>query len=81
MLVVYDDNGEIYFAGSGRPIPEGIPFMEIVVPKNKVLIKIDTSSIPHQPIFEDIPKNETELLREAYNQHQSDIDYLMLLLE
>ncbi len=64
MLVVYDNNGTIYFAGTGRPEPSGIPYLYVEVPEGKYFVGIDTSITPHRAIFEDIKKSEMELLKE-----------------
>lgn len=64
MLVVYDNNGTIYFAGTGKETPVGIPYLEIEIPDGKYLDKIDTSVTPHEPVFKEYPKSELELLRE-----------------
>lgn len=65
MLVVYDKKGIIYYAGNSLSNPEGIPFLNIEIPEGKILKSIDVSKEPHQPIFEDIPKSEMELLQDV----------------
>ena len=64
MLVVYDNNGTIYFAGTGKETPVGIPYLDIPREDGKVLKRVDISTEPHTPIWEDYPKSELELLRE-----------------
>lgn len=64
MLVVYDKKGTVYFAGTGFPEPEGIPFLNVEIPEGKRFAGIDVNVEPNQPIFEDIPKSELEILRE-----------------
>ena len=64
MLVVYDNNGTVYFAGTGYPTPVGIPYLEFDVPEGKYFKGIDVSVDPPEPIFEDIPKSEIEKMKE-----------------
>lgn len=81
MLVIYDNAGTIYFMGTGKNTPIGIPYVNVNVPNGKYLVKIDTSKSPHEPIFEDYPKTEMEILKEANDQQRADIDYLLLMIE
>lgn len=61
-LVIYDLNGSII----GSPItgfykvPNGVPYIEIVVPNGKYVIGVNIET--KEPIFDDIPLSETELL-------------------
>lgn len=64
MLVVYDKNGTVYFAGTGFPTPEGIPYLEVEIPEGKRFVGINVDIEPNEPIFEDIPKSEFEILKE-----------------
>lgn len=79
MLVVYDKKGTIYYAGVGYPQPEGIPFLNIDIPDGKYLDSIDVTTVPNKPVFKEYPKSEFELMKEANEKQQADIDYLMLL--
>ena len=83
MLIIYDSTGKIFMAGSGHGAPSGsISYLDgIQVPEGKYLQGVDTSVEPHQPIFEECPPTEMELLQESNEQQQADIDYLLLLLE
>jgi len=67
-LVIYDEEGFILsqMSGSVRE-PVGVPFIWVVVPEGKVLTGINVSGEVHVPIFTDIPKSETELLKEQVN--------------
>lgn len=64
MLVVYDKKGTVYFAGTGFPEPEGIPFLNVEIPEGKRFVGVNVDVEPNQPIFEDIPKSELEILKE-----------------
>ena len=65
MLAIYDKNGTIFLSGTGFPTPYGaLSFLEIEVPEGKYFDGVDTSADPPQPIFKDIPKTETEKLKE-----------------
>lgn len=65
MLVIFDSTGTTYFAGTGYKTPSGtLSCLEIEVPEGKYLNGVDTSVDPPQPIFKDIPKTETEKLKE-----------------
>ena len=83
MLIIYDSTGKIFMAGSGHGTPSGsISYLDgITIPEGKYLKGVDTSVEPHQPIFEECPPTEMELLQESNEQQQADIDYLLLLLE
>lgn len=79
MLVVYDKKGTIYFSGSGFPEPDGIPFLNIEIPEGHYFDGLDMSQEPPVPVFKECPKSELELMKEANEKQQADIDYLMLL--
>lgn len=64
MLVVYDKKGTIYFAGTGYPQPEGIPFLNVEVPEGHYLDSIDVSQEPNKPIFKEYPKSDMDILKE-----------------
>lgn len=68
MLVVYDKKGTVYFAGTGFPEPEGIPFLNIEIPEGKTFVGVNVDVEPNQSIFEDIPKTEMQLLMERVEQ-------------
>lgn len=64
-IAVYDATGHIIYQGSGDMYePVGTPFLWIEIPGGKRLKSIDTSKAPHEPIFEDLPKTEVQLLSE-----------------
>lgn len=64
LMVIYDNNGTVYFAGEGYPEPDGLQYMTVDVPEGKCFKGVDVSVTPHQPILEDIPKSEVEILKE-----------------
>lgn len=64
MLVVYDNKGTVYFAGTGFPEPEGIPFLNVEIPAGKRFVGVNVDVNPAEPIFEDIPKSELQILKE-----------------
>lgn len=73
-MVIYDDTGYIFFqlASDSNKIPEGgIQYLEIEVPQNKRIIKIDTSVIPHIPIYEDIPIPEIQVVKQQLEETQT----------
>lgn len=80
MQVIYDSKGTIFMQGSGFSKPEGnLVYMEVSVPDNQYLAKIDTSKDPVEPVFAEYPKSEMQLMREQLEQQQADLDYLKLL--
>lgn len=80
MQVIYDSKGTIFMQGSGFSKPEGnLTYMEVSVPDNQYLVKIDTSKDPVEPIFAEYPKTEMDLLKEQLEQQQANLDYLMLI--
>ncbi len=80
MQVIYDSKGTIFMQGSGFSKPEGnLVYMEVSVPDNQYLVKIDTSKDPVEPVFAEYPKSEMQLMREQLEQQQADLDYLKLL--
>lgn len=81
MIIIYDNNGKIWYNGDGIGEPEGLPFLKVEIPPGKYVEKIDTVVMPPQPVFKDYPKSEMELLEEENAKQQADIDYLMLLTE
>lgn len=65
MLVIYDQTGEIYLAGTGFKTPEGsLQYQDVEVPEGKVFDRMDVSVEPHKPIFKDIPKSDMEIVKE-----------------
>lgn len=80
MQVIYDSKGTIFMQGSGFSKPEGdLAYMEVSVPDNQYLVKMDTSKDPVEPIFAEYPKSEMQIMKETLEQQQADLDYLKLL--
>lgn len=80
MQVIYDSKGTIFMQGSGFSKPEGdLTYMEVSVPDNQYLVKMDTTKDPVEPIFAEYPKSEMQIMKETLEQQQADLDYLKLL--
>ncbi|MZK53425.1 hypothetical protein [Clostridium beijerinckii] len=79
-LVIYDNSGYIYIQMSGayRKPQDGINYLEVEIPEGKILKAIDTTTTPHTPIFEDIPKSEIDILKEKQELMQKALDDLLL---
>ena len=80
MQIIYDSKGVIYMQGFGFEIPEGnLTYMEVSVPENQYLVKIDTTKDPAEPVFSEYPKSDMQIMKETLEQQQADLDYLKLL--
>lgn len=80
MQVIYDSKGTIFMQGSGFSKPEGdLTYIEISIPENQYLVKMDTTKDPVEPIFAEYPKSEMQIMKETLEQQQADLDYLKLL--
>lgn len=78
-LVIYDDTGKIYYMASGSvTTPTGLPYLMATIPDGKALISIDVSGETPTPIFEDLPKTETQRLQEQIAELNATIDMLVL---
>lgn len=55
-LIMYDESDFIISQIQGNNLrePVGMPFMKIEIPQGKLLVSIDVSKNPHEPVFEDI---------------------------
>ena len=81
-LLVYDLNGKIWVQITGfYAQPEGLPYLEIEIPEGKIVTGVDVSGDEHIPIFEDLPKTETQLLQEQLAELAVESDYRLSLLE
>ncbi|EMS70277.1 hypothetical protein [Ruminiclostridium cellobioparum] len=69
-LVIYDETGFIISQMQGSDLREsiGVPYIFIEIPQNKILKSIDVSKTEHKPVFEDLPKPETQKLQELIDQ-------------
>ena len=63
MLAIYKNDGSMILI-TGGTMTDGVNAIECEIPEGKYLKEIDTSVTPHQPVFEDIPKSDMELLKE-----------------
>ena len=67
-LIIHDNDGYVLSTINGTSEtrePVGVPFLWAEIPQGKQLkngIGVNVSVTPHQPILEDIPKSETEIL-------------------
>ncbi|MGX4600236.1 hypothetical protein [Faecalimicrobium sp. JNUCC 81] len=62
-LIVYDHDGEVILNISGNyRIPNGLPYLEIKVPDGKYVVSVNVET--KEPIYEDIPKSQTEILED-----------------
>ena len=76
-LIIYDVAGYVIhnIMGNYRK-PIGIPYLEVDVPEGKRIALgagVDVSVTPHQVILEDIPKSETELLKDQIQAQEQAI--------
>lgn len=67
-LIIYDNEGFILsqMSGSVRE-PVGVPFLWVEVSEGKYVDSIDTTGEIDVPVFDDLPKSETQLLQEQVN--------------
>ena len=80
MQIIYDEKGTIFMQGSGFSKPEGnLTYIELSVPENKYLVKIDVTKDPVEPVFAEYPKPDMQLMKEQLEQQQADLDYLKLI--
>ena len=80
MLVVYDNTGDVLFQSNDSVDPKEINAMNVAIPENQFVSKIDVSSDPHTPVFSNYRKTEYQQMEEENMAQQADIDYLLLLL-
>jgi hypothetical protein len=72
-LLVYDLNGRIWNNITGiYVVPNGLPYLEVVIPEGQTITGVDVSVTPHQAILVDAPKSKEltrlELLEVAFNE-------------
>lgn len=65
-LIIYGNTGYVYqqMSGGYRKPEGGLDFLEVEIPEGKILKSINTTKTPNVPIFEDIPKTESEKTQE-----------------
>ena len=69
-LFIFDDSGFIYYQASGSVRePEGMTGNKkmVSVPQGKKVDYFDMSGAEPEPVFEDLPKTEVQLLQEQVN--------------
>lgn len=64
MIIIYDNNGKIWYNGSGMGEPAGLPFLNMEIPEGHYIENVDVSSEPHKPVFRVYPKSDLEILKE-----------------
>ena len=77
-LVIYDQKGTLISLRSGEPQPNepvGVPFLWAEIPEKKYIISVDVSVVPHEPVFEDYPKSDIDILKEQ----QADLWEIVLM--
>ena len=80
MQIIYDSKGTIFMQGSGFEKPDGkLEYMDVSVPENQYVQRIDTSKDPAEPVFAEYPKSDMQIMKETLEQQQADLDYLKLL--
>lgn len=80
-LVIYDNEGVVITTQSGEPAPRepvGVPFLWVEIPAGKRIVSVDVSITPHQPVFEDLPPSETDILKDRISLLEDTITELIL---
>ena len=76
VLVIYDNNGIVFFHGSGDLVePVGLQHLKINLQEGETVLRIDTNVIPHIPIIQVRQKSEIE---EQLALIQAALDELLL---
>lgn len=78
-LIIYDNEGSIIqqITGSYR-VPVGIPYLEIEVPPGKIVVAVNVET--KEPIFEDLPPNENEILYKKVDEQEQAILELTMMV-
>ncbi len=65
-LVIYDSSGTIFYQVQGdvQEPSGGVLFMWLEIPEGRILRSIDTTGEIHIPVYEDMPKNELDDVKE-----------------
>lgn len=72
--VIYDLDGDVITVKGGATLPEppnGVPYLETILPEGKHVVGVDVSVTPHQVILEDIPPSEIDRLRAEMEQRNA----------
>ncbi len=77
-LIIYDDTGYILMKQTGNyRVPEGgIQYLECEIPDDKLVVEIDVKN--KKPVLEDLPKSETDILKDEIEALKNDIADLTL---
>lgn len=78
MQVIYDEAGKIYLQGTGFPEPSGtLSYTNVTIPDGHFLKGIDTAKTPPEPIFEEYPKTEMQLMQERISELEQNQEALL----
>lgn len=76
-LIIYDLNGTIIQQVTGfYKVPNGVPFIEVVIPQGKRVVSVNVET--KEPILEDIPPSEIELLQNKISILTQEIEELKM---
>lgn len=80
-LIVYDLEGNIIqrISGSYRK-PVGVPHIEVDIPEGKMVTGVNVNIEPNQPIIENLPPNENELLNKKTDELEQAILELTMMV-
>lgn len=72
-IIIYDNTGFILMTQAGTyRVPEGgIQYLEVEIPEGKRPVSVNVKT--KEPVLEDLPKSETELLQEKIAQLENDL--------
>lgn len=74
-LIIYDLNGVIINQIKGGYIlPNGIPFLEVIIPENKIAVSVNVDL--KEAVLIDKPKTEIEILQEENMLQEENISML-----
>mgnify|MGYP006939752034 CR=1 FL=1 len=85
-LLIYDENGKVFFNISGNendlPIPNGLNYILTEIPEGKRLAdvpyQIDLTDGEPKVLLEDLPKTEIQLLQEELKMTQEVLNFLIM---
>lgn len=85
-LVVYDTAGVIQRVVTGNyDLPQGIPYLETEIPQGKSIVRVDTTTKPHTPVYEDVAPTDIDIMKQqiaALTQAVADAkEYSLIALE
>lgn len=78
-LIIYDNNGTIFYQASGDvQTPVGLQHMKITVPTGQMIQRIDTLVEPHTPVFVEIPRPQIEVDVESMKAENAELKQAVL---